>query len=243
MAVRYDKELNKIISRTVKNYNRRIAKLNSLDRSLKIKKVTVKELKNSATNRRDLKYELSKLDMVRQPEDLEKVVKRDLRRAKLILNAEIRKVKAQEGTPRFTPIKSQRLRNLEMRRASLDINLDKLKPKERLKAEKRIQNEIYGDQERLRKFYDNFFNMLFSNVYYSGFGNDEWQRITNELSKLTPDQLLQAYNENPLIRGLIEDYHIYQSVSDTRQGFVEQTMYNTLNALYSNIGEIVKEYR
>ena len=62
MAIRYDKKLNQEINRTIRNFNQKIARLEKQERDLLLPtKINKKSLKQSVTNRNELKRKLKEL--------------------------------------------------------------------------------------------------------------------------------------------------------------------------------------
>ena len=92
MAIRYDAELNREIRRAVSNYNKRVKRMLAQEGDLDIELVRVADLKKQFDKRRDLLYELSRMEMIRgDSSSIEKAFKRDIRRAKIKLNYEIKR--------------------------------------------------------------------------------------------------------------------------------------------------------
>lgn len=239
MAIRYDAELNREIRRAVSNYNKRVKRMLAQEGDLDIELVRVANLKKQFDKRRDLLYELSRMEMIRgDSSSIEKAIKRDIRRAKIKLNWEIKRVKEQEGTSRFTPIKSTRLRNLEARRKSLDKDFKKLGKTQLKTLRYQVDETLRPDPERLQKFYDNFFDMLFANMYFADYYGDDADYIKKQLSKLTPEQLLKAYNEQGAIHAIVDSYNQY-----TDEGVYSQELYAVVENLRGFVDTIVDEYK
>lgn len=246
MAIRYDKALNTEIRRVVHNYNQRIKRLKAEEKDLDIDFVKVSDIKNQFERRRDLLYELNKLESIRgDVSSIEKAMKQDVKRAKTRLTAEIKKVKVQEGTPRFTPMKSDRLRNLEARRMALNKDYSKLETQAKKRYKTQVNATIRPDPERLKKFYDNFFDMLFSNIYRSNYDPEQAEYIRKQLSKLTPEQLLTAYNERAVIHNIVDSYMQYNPLGKEfdEYGGYDEELANYVEDLYEAVDGIVEEYK
>ena len=56
------------------------------------------------------------------------------------------------------------------------------------------------------RFQANFFQMLFSEAYYSNVNKEILDSIQSQLSKLSPEELLRLAKENPNIKALIDYY-------------------------------------
>ena len=64
-----------------------------------------------------------------------------------------------------------------------------------------------------QQFYLNFFEMMWSNQDKTGADYDVMVEIETELGKLTPEQLLEAYNNEPSLSRMVEDYHKYEETN------------------------------
>lgn len=242
MAVKYDAELNSEIRRIVANYNKRAKRLLAKNKNLDIETVTVKKLKARYDTRRDLLYELSRLEMIRRDEkSVERAFKRDIRRAKIRLNYQIKAIKEQEGTPRFTVIKSRRLRNLEAKRQSLNKKWSNLDSFDLKTFKERVDDINRPDPLRLQKFYDNFFDMLFKNAYHGEASNEQLVHIEQQLRLLSPDQLLEAYNQNSLLHSLVDFYHSNTMFLDFEE--TDEDLGFHIDALDEAVEGIVTEFK
>lgn len=253
MAIRYDKALNTEIRRVVKNYNRRVAKMKAEEKDLDIDFVTVSDLKKQFVRRRDLMFELKRLNTIRG--DASSIAKAALKadtRAKIVVTYDIKRLKAEEGTSRFTALKADRLATQESIRKALDKDISKMSNQEKKKYRQLVERVNKPDPERLQKFYDNFFDMLFIDLYHSSVYGDDAAYIRDQLSKLTPDQLLKAYNESNVIRDIVDAYHDFMEqqaklgddkIRRDEYGQIDNDIDGYVKTLFKNVDSLVKEYK
>lgn len=253
MAIRFDKALNTEIRRVVSNYNRRVARMKSEEKDLDIDFVKVSDLKKQFVRRRDLLFELKKLDTIRG--DASSVAKAALKaetRAKIKVTYNIKRLKAEEGTPRFTALKADRLATEESIRKALNKDTSKMTGADKRKYNQLVERINKPDPERQQKFYDNFFDMLFTSLYHSSVYGDDAAYVQEQLSKLTPDQLLKAYNESNFIRDIVDAYHDFieeqlkqgdEKIKLDEYGQIDNTLDGYVKALFKNVDSLVEEYK
>lgn len=246
MAIRYDKALNAQIRRTVRNYNRRVAKMKAEEKDLDIDFVTVSDLKKQFGSRRNLLHELKRLESIRgDSSSIARAALRERTRAKIKETYAIKRLEAEKGTSEFTPLKANALASHEAKRQALNKNYSSLQGKEKTMYNKLVKSITQPNPKRLETFYDNFFDMLFTDVYHSDLYGEKAGYIREQLSKLTPEQLLAAYNEKGVIHDIVEGYHAYVATHPTDAnefGSFDPALNAYINNLYDSVDSIVKEY-
>lgn len=229
--IRFDKQLNQELRRVVGNYNKRAKRLLSKNRQLDLKLVKVSELKSRVYTRDELRFELKQLEMIRGSEhSIEQAAKQRLTRAKRNLTTQIKRLEKQQGTIKYTPQKDVALINLIERRKRLDRltfkNADFVI----------INRELYGNW-RDELFYENFFDVLFSDAYSANISNEDLVFIQNALEKLTPRQLVKLRCESSIIKDVISYY-----VSFQKKLYGETELVNMFRSLKSQVVDLVSEY-
>lgn len=216
MAIRYDKQLNSEIRRTVANFNRKVSRLESQQRELIPNKVYTADLKEQYTSRRELKRKLAELQRFSE-RGVEEVItteaglrmskwdidnlKREIRRSNYRLNREMRRLEKQ-----ITPLTITRKAAYNtLKKRSEVINRDIFKiNKSQLKTLKANVARTLDYDHKSEQFYTNFFQMLFSEAGFSGVSQEVLDNIYNKLSRLTPDQLLKLAREDGAMQAIID---------------------------------------
>lgn len=98
-------------------------------------------------------------------------------------------------------------------------------------------------EESDKQFYENFFDMLWSNQIYADLDPDMVQQAHDMFEQLSPEQLLEMYNREPDISRLVEDYHLYTdtqgySVTDEESFRAKVRFENIMEEL----PELIKKY-
>lgn len=224
MAIRYDRDLNREISRVVKQFNQKVRRLEKLDRDLIPDRISIQELKTEFTDRKKLKRELNNLLKFtrRGAEDIIKIgnlrtTKYELERskkrasvAKRNLTLEIKRI---EGGKVGAVINSDYLENLRYRRRYLDKPIETLDPNQLLTREKIITQD-FDAGKKARQFYDNFRKMMFTSSYHSTIPNSRFLEMFEKLEQLTPEQLSDAVNTFAVFRNFLDHYMIFTGVAD-----------------------------
>lgn len=220
-------QFNKNIRRIIKNYNRKVARLESKYPSSRNvpPHITTSALKSEYTNRRDLERKLKQLESFSQEKmkqtisvSSENVNTSRYMYESYLLNKKVAKEKInhllelnrkkdkQEG--RIFP--SHRTRSLQANLRTLELTDKKKFSFQNYLASRRMADR-YSDRraETEKQFYENFFDMLWSNQQYSEIDPDLVQQAQDMMEQLTPEQLLEMYNSEPDVQRLVEDYNIY----------------------------------
>lgn len=227
MSIKYTPEFNRKIRQILKNYNRKVARLESKSPASKRipPHITARSLKSTYTSRTDLERKLKLLESFSQEKMQkttmissdnvrtnqyeyesfklnQKVAKQRIQR---LLNINRKKDKA-EG--RLLP--SQRTRSLHAQLKTIEKASKPNFSYQSYLASRNIADR-YSDrrEESDKRFYENFFDMLWADQIYAEIDPDLIQDIHDQIEQLTPEQLLEMYNNEPDISRLVEDYHKY----------------------------------
>ena len=186
MAIRYTKKLNTSINQIVRNYNAKIARLEKVKEELYLpEKTSVKELKESAKNRRELNRMLKDLEKYSE-RGIEKTVKfssgvemsryqaeklkRNLRIAKAKTTRDIKTFKSTPikvfGIPQNTPHEyDEAYLNLKAQREKLEKDISKLNKREIERLESNIA-DILESSEMEEMYKENWLDMIEKLSYY-----------------------------------------------------------------------------
>lgn len=262
MAINYTPEFNRKIRQIVQNYNRKVARAElKAPTSRRIPPhISVKGLKSAYTNRTELERKLKLMQSFSQEKmkktaliSTDNVRTNEYEYESFKLNRKVAERKIQhlisanqkrdrkEG--RFLP--SQRTRSLKAQLKTLQKGSS---PKFNYKSYLASRNiaDRYSDrrEESDKRFYENFFDMLWADQYYAEIDEDLIQDIHDQIEQLTPEQLLEMYNNEPDVSRLVEDYRKY---TDT-QGYAltdEEVIRARIRAeqLHDILPELINKYK
>lgn len=265
MAIRYDKSLMTEIRRVVRNFNAKRRRLEKQGRKFLPDKVTVEGLKGF-TRRRELKTALNDLRQFSKKgaENLidinagkitkweySTLLKRS-RRAKISLSRRIKDIQEREKTAVYTASTKEYLKNLQYQRGYLDRGIKSLS-KNRLRTYEKILSRAEERKMRNEVFYENFFDMLFKEAYVAGVDPERLEALEKKLRELTPEQLADAFNEEPVLHNIVERYKRYvgvdQSVpyikfpSEYQYRTIDQQLETAISLVERNADRIVERYK
>lgn len=249
MAIRYDKQLNARIRKTVKNYNRRLKRLHSRGEAEFFKPITAKELKRSFENRNDLLYSLDRLERVRgDREAIDEVIRRDMTRAKHKLAVEVKRREEALALPHFGLVTDPKLLIAKAKLAKLrGVKRGKLSGKNLSTIAHIAGSVVQPDLQARDRFYENYFGMIKEMAEREGYPMEKFNQIKNKLGRLSPDELLDEYNEGLYIRQLVEVYHFQNDSlrTDDPERYIDmmESGYTMLESLLEASDEIVEKYR
>lgn len=253
MAIRYDKDLNRQIAQTVKNYNRRLKRLQAQGVGLDLEQVKVSSLKQSFSRRSDLLYALKSMESIRGTQEaLDEVLRRDMTREKRMLTQEIKLRESEQGEPKYGLVLDERLNYLKGQRMALE-KMSKFKyftKKDRESIQKILEHHVHPNAEKNQRFYDNFFSMLLDSAYAFGYDEKKLEEIKEKLGKLTPDELIKAYNNKSSggdFRMMVEAYHMYSNALDLYNGdpseaITEFSYADVIDTLYEHLDDLVEHF-
>lgn len=235
MAIKYTPEYNKKIRQEVNAFNKRVGRLQKKYGTRRVAQpVSVKGLKSAYTTRADMDRKLKLLHNYNEQTMNDKIMitKENVRTNKyewqtFKLNHKVadrnlsKLVKKSEQNDkregRFFP--SQRTRSLRAQKTNLGDG--KIKSYRKYITARKIASRYSDKLEKTNQtFYENFFDMLWSNQEFAGIDADAVQDAHDMFESLSPEQLLELYNNEPDVMRLVEDYHLYhdtggEAVTDT----------------------------
>ena len=231
MAIRFDKQLNREIARTVRNFNKKVYRLEKMQRELVPARESVAALKSEYTSRADLKRRLKQLQgfSTRGVEDIVttaagarisrwelSVTKEQARIAKLRLSRQISRMESITPTVygvkqlrNFSEMGSEELSNLRARRESLNKSVEKLTQEGLARYKGLVERQyMYAAKEmaRLGTFYVSLFDILDKTAYAASVPQEQVDKIKNALSKLNLNQFKDLYDTESAFKAIIDDY-------------------------------------
>lgn len=231
MAIRFDKQLNREIARTVRNFNKKVYRLEKMQHELVPARESVAALKSEYTSRADLKRRLKQLQgfSTRGVEDIIttkggarisqwelSVTKEQARIAKLRLSRQISKMESITPTVygvkqmrNFSEMGSEELSNLRARRESLNKRIDRLSQEQLGRYQGVVERQFtYMAREtaRLSTFYQSMFDILDKAAYGASIPQEQVDNIKNALMKLNFTQFKDLYNTETAFKAIIDDY-------------------------------------
>lgn len=262
MAIRYDKSLNRDINRVVKNFNAKVKRLEKSEKDLMLPSlVSIKNLKNDVSNRRELYRELEKLKRYGKrgiEETVETLggskisryelenIKREARTIKYQLT---KKIKLKEMTkPKvfgvtqdvtFAEMGDRSYLNLVARRKALNKKIEKLSASEL----KRFENLL--EKSRRKRIYDfnnlqyNWANeMLIPLAYLTGYPIDKLEGVAQKIATLKEKDFLELFNNEMVMRAITEFY------AEARRGNTDMSddVKPILDELVNDIDDLINDY-
>lgn len=246
MAIRYDAELNQDIKRTVRNFNKKVARLQKAERELIPDKVYVRDLKKYS-RRKDLLRQLKEMKRFSQrgAEDIIttkggvkitkwafETLKRDRPASVSKLVHEAKRLKSKVTTYDVTRKGALNLVEDRIKLLSKDINSLSQRDFDIVQAN---VNNILNKDQKLEQFYENFYQILFSEFALAKSTQKNVRNIESMLSKLRPEEILRIAKEDPEIKALL-DY------SPTKGNYISQKrMKESLEEIEQHLPSIIKD--
>lgn len=267
MAIRYDKKLNREITKVVRNFNNKINRLEKLQTDLILpEKITKKELIDSYYARVDLQRKLNELKRFSQ-RGIEKTVttksglkiseyelinlKKESARIKRNLTREINKMRTTKPkifgkvqTATFSQMGDTLYLNLLARREALEKNTDTLTKEEYERYKKLVIKTAKNKQYMNSVFKDNYKKMLTDLGYYYNYDKEKMKVLEGKLDKLSPNEFLKLFQNDKSIKAIIDYYPI---ITDTLSSINPKDIQDDVKVLYDNlidnIDDILENYR
>lgn len=251
------------IRRVVKNFNKRLKRLESYGMQFLPEKQSVKELKATFANQRDLQRRLNQLeqfnkktaskiikvgkDRVKMTEWEYKNFRNDRRVAKRRIQKEIGQIQSAVAsrTRSKAPVQTLKREYLNQRLDELELltrstrNLSRSQVRTTSATAEKEVNRFKRDA----MFKDNFFDMMFKDAKFTGLRDERLDEIKSKLSQLTPQQLLMAYYAEPAIKHFVE-YYGAKDFAKTKEADESEVTKMDLNIdrLYERVDSIVAEF-
>lgn len=265
MAIRYDKVLNKEISRVLNNYN---AKVRRLERNTSLMSIpdtiTKRELKASVNKRRDLQRKLNELKAfskrgmeqnikLKSGVNISKYdyykLKKESKRLKLKLNAEIKrytetypKVLGKRQAVTFARTADSAYLTAISKRESLNKDISKLSAEELTKYGNLLQRIGESSEYYETLFKNKYLDILTDLGYFYKYDNQKLEELKKRISALPPDEFYRLFREDKAINAVMDYYHTNDDSSFIDPELVKEDVYNLYDNIYDNLDEILKDY-
>lgn len=266
MAIRYDKKLEKEISRVVKNFNQKITRLEKDERELILPtKITKKEIKENVYTRTELRRKLNELKRF-STRGVEQTIttktgvklsiyelneiKRETARVKRNLTREIKRLQIEKPkvfgkiqTSTFSEMGDTDYLNLLARRKALEKDITKLDKQELERYKKLVKKTGKNQQYMNTIFKENYFKMLTDLGYYFNYDNDKLNKLKNKLMKLNSNDFLKVFKEDKSIRAILDYYPVItNNFNAINPNDIKEDVDSLYDNLIDNIDEILKDY-
>lgn len=266
MAIRYDNNLNREILKTVRNFNAKVARLERQGVKSPVEKVTVKQLKQDFTDRKELISYMRELRKFSQ-RGVERIAyvdrwgkeysmyefkvggirqRRAIREAERLLSEAQETYRTEGGKPGYeTLMGTDYVVNLE-------ANLEKLKKsrynQRKLTAEQKAQRlraakSILGSKKYQSAIKDNFFTHLYVLGNAAGLSQAYIQEIVDILKKVPAKEFEKMRAAEELINA-IETYYPQWKDAKTpaKKAAIGQSVRPLIEALHQNVVIIAQTY-
>lgn len=266
MAIRYDKKLEKEISRVVKNFNQKITRLEKDERELILPtKITKKEIKENVYTRTELRRKLNELKRF-STRGVEQTIttktgvklsiyelneiKRETARVKRNVTREIKRLQIEKPkvfgkiqTSTFSEMGDTDYLNLLARRKALEKDITKLDKQELERYKKLVKKTGKNQQYMNTIFKENYFKMLTDLGYYFNYDNDKLNKLKNKLMKLNSNDFLKVFKEDKSIRAILDYYPVItNNFNAINPNDIKEDVDSLYDNLIDNIDEILKDY-
>lgn len=241
--IRYDPGLSQDLSRTVKNFNQKVRRLESRGFTALPKTVSVNDIRNEFTDRRRLRRYLNDLQKfsVRGVEKAMQteggltfsswqldLMKRDAATTKRRITNEVKAISSRDYL--YKSRAAERLRNLEAKYQWLSDNpVDKLN-EGLIKTFNRLVEELQPDLSKDLTFYQNFMGWI-NDLSQMGIPHSARAKALDAVKVLTPAQLATAYRFEPILQDVKNAYMDYKNHMITYDDVME--LLNTISG-YGN---------
>lgn len=266
--IRYNKELNDKITKTVRNYNAKINRLSKINPSLALpEKISAKSLKNMSDTRKELNRELAKLkrfskrgaeDTIILPsgEFVSVYELSELKResARLQRNLTRRINELASTTPKVAGIKQDfnyaqmgdmRLNNMIAKRDTLKAMSRTVTKGGNLKNFITLLKTTRNKQNyQISMFRNNYIDkMLAYQAYAIGYDSEKINVIKAKLNKLSDKDFLRFFDEEKLVQMIRDKYPDLKNMSGDAYFSYEKEMTDIYDELYNNIDDYLKDYK
>lgn len=268
MAIRYDKKLNQEIYRTVYEFNKKVKSLSHADINVKIPElITTKDLKTKdpthplySYNRQELRRKLKSMQRFLKPGQEAVIVTpakqvfskweyRNLQnQRRTAINRIKKQLKAIEQTQvtyagrklkyTYAQMGSQQYVNLQQKLKYLEEHqLSKLSGDTLTYYKKFLATNTRAKRDKEWK--ENFLDIVLNLGYEYG---EDVSQLRQKLSTLSPQQFLEAFNQERLLKDLV---YYYKLLDETQfdKAIVEDDVSQMIQALEDNIDAIILNAR
>ena len=260
--MKYTKEQNLELRKAVANFNKKRKRLEQkgVSPSLLPSKASVKALKLAYDNKRDLNRRLEQLNKftsagevrenlkgIQGTNELFKYRQKEINKRRQSVSRQLSKVKRTKLP--YKSVKEDAELNLQAREKYLDKDIETidLNTLQRLNQNALNKEDLAVMDER---YYNNIFKMLYQETQYSDYDKSKYRAIEKELRKLTPSQLVELTETDPIVKQIVEQCEGSKKEAKT----VNQELYNVdllretvtmgskLDALYEALPVIKDKY-
>ena len=269
MAIRYDKKLSQELARTVRNFNKKVYRLEKLRRELIPERVTVVSLKQEYTSRAELMRRLRELRgfSARGAEDIittaggARLTKYEFnilkQRSTLVrrrLTMEIRRMETykpavygMKADRRYAEMGSEELSNLRARREK--IGMASTKPIGKLSAKelKKYKKLVYEDYTKFNSmkawtFRNNYADIIDRVAWMCDVPIEQVQHIKEVLANMPLTEFTQMINIERAFKKIL-DYYLLQKIQAGVLSYDDiEEVKDTFAELSKNIDKMAAEY-
>lgn len=257
MAIRFDKDFNKYIRRTVDAFNKKVARGQKQGLKYLPSKQSVKEIKEAfkgqSAKRVELKRQLHELESFNlksagqlvklDSEELTSKYNYDLarkhqRRLRNQIEKEIAEQKEYTEAKPHLIMRRSRLSMLENIKESLMGNI-------KSRDTMRSINAQYGREyssERIDNFYDSFFELMKKETKFIGYDKNKIKAIEEKLRSVDPETLIKMRHNSPYISTIMDRYDSDEAYNQEDIDAISDAYNNLYEKLDSIIAEFSEDY-
>lgn len=266
MAIRYDDKLNKQILKTVRNFNAKVARLEKEGIESPVEKVTVRQLKQDFTDRRELMSYMREMRKFSQ-RGVERIAyvdrwgkkyslydfkvggirqRRAIREAERLLAEAKNMHRTEGGIPNPQTLMGTDYAN------NLEANLSKLRDtryhQKKLTSEKKAQllrasKGVLGSKKFQHAVKENFFQHLRVLGRAAGLDDSYIEEIVSVLKSVPPKSFEQLRSREELINAIETFYPQWKDAkTPTEKAAIGNSVRPLIVALHDNVMEIVSDY-
>lgn len=264
MAVKFSKKLENEISKTVRNFNNKISRLEKLNHELLPEKISKKALKQNYDNRNELRRKLKELQRFskRGSEQIittkggVKITQYELNnlraetiRIKQNLTREINRLKVEKPTVlgktqdiTFAQMGDQYFMTLLGRKDALDKNLLELQ-KEDFERYQNLVSKLGKNEGYMNYvFKNNYLKMLTDLGYYYDYDNDKLNLLKEKLIDLDKSDFLKLFRTEKSVQAILYYYPAVTRNVGINPSDIKDDVVSLYDNLINNIDEILKPY-
>lgn len=270
MAIRYDKKINNEISRTVKNFNQKVARLQKANYQYLPEKINVKALKAGFSNRTDLKRKLSDLRKFSE-RGAEEIIKtnggvnitkyalndlaKESKRVKKSINAEINRLKkdkpkvfGKEQDITFAQMGDDYYLTILRRKELLEKNYMELSKEEFERYNNLVNRLSKNEQYMSYVFKENYIKMLTDLGYYYKYDKNKLKKLKDRLIGLDSQDFLELFRSDKAIDAILNYYPVVTGKINLKNKIginpmdIKEDVINLYDNLIDNLDEILKDY-
>lgn len=266
--IRYNEQLTKNITKTVRNYNAKIRRLEKQNPALTLpKKITAKSLKEMSNTRQDLNRNLAKLKrfsrrgaenniILSSGEIISEYELGELKResSRLQRNLTKRINKLAETKPKVKGIKQDytyaemgdmHLNNLIVKRDTLKEKTKNIRKEGSFHNLINLVKTVRERQEYQISIFRNKYvdEILGYQVYAIGYDREKYENIKTELNKLDDKDFLKFFDTEKSIQAIRDKYRDSSKLTGDNYFDYEEELTDILDNLSKNIKNYLKDYK